>query len=211
MKRCVIVAGAQIRNYPFVKERLRPDDFYIFCDSGLSHMSALGVAPNLIAGDFDSHENPNMPVETIILPREKDDTDSVYAVKEGIARGFDSFLLVGVVGGRLDHTIANVSILVMLHEQGKCGRIIDDYSVMEIVGSEPVFVADDCKFFSLLNITGMAEEINVSNAKYPLENGTIKCSYQYGTSNEVLPGKIARIVAGKGVLLLIRVFCDSRI
>lgn len=209
MERCVIVGGAEINNYDFVCRHLRQDDFAIFCDSGLRHLKNLNVTPSLIVGDFDSHENPHLDVETIVLPCEKDDTDTVFAVKEAIKRGFNSFMLIGVVGGRLDHTLANTSILVMLQEEGKTGIIIDDYSIMEIIADKPVYVEDSCKFFSLLNITGIAEEISIENAKYPLHNGTIECYYQYGTSNEVLPNHTAKIVVGKGKLLLIRVFQDS--
>ena len=77
-------------------------------------------------GDFDSHDNPHLTVETIVLPCEKDDTDTVYAVKEAVKRGFDDFLLIGVVGARLDHTLGNVSILLYLDSLEKRGCIIDD-------------------------------------------------------------------------------------
>lgn len=118
-RRCVIVGGAGIRNYQTLWDYLNPDDFNMFCDSGLFHQEALGIEPHLIVGDFDSHPNPGLDVETIVLPCEKDDTDTVFAVKEALKRGFDDFLLLGVVGGRLDHTLGNVSILLMLHRQGK--------------------------------------------------------------------------------------------
>ena len=97
MKRCVIVGGADINNYSFIRQKLRADDYIIFCDSGLKHLEHLQVNPGLIVGDFDSHKNPHLEVETIILPCEKDDTDTVYAVKEAIKRGFDAFLLIGVM------------------------------------------------------------------------------------------------------------------
>ena len=67
MKRCVIVGGADIRNYDAAAGLLKPDDYVIFCDSGLKHMEKLGVKPGLIVGDFDSHENPKLPVETVVL------------------------------------------------------------------------------------------------------------------------------------------------
>ena len=138
MKRCVVVGGADINNYAFIRKKLRSDDYVIFCDSGLKHLEHLHVCPSLIVGDFDSHENPHLDVETIVLPREKDDTDTVYAVKEAIKRGFDDFLLIGVIGARLDHTLGNVSILLYLDSLGKKGCIIDDYSEMEIVSDKPV-------------------------------------------------------------------------
>ena len=204
MGRCVVVGGADIKNYDIVKKALRSDDFTVFCDSGLKHMKALGVAPCLIVGDFDSHEDPKIPVETIVLPREKDDTDTVFAVREALKRGFSDFLLVGVTGGRLDHTLCNVSILLWLDSLGKKGLIMDDLSDMEIVSREPARVDGSWAYFSLLNISGTARGVNIRGAKFPLENAEISCDYQYAVSNEVLPGKTAEISVAEGRLLLIK-------
>lgn len=204
MSRCVIVGGAEIRDYPTIRQYLRSDDFFLFCDSGLRHMEGLNAAPDLIVGDFDSHANPNLPVETIILPCEKDDTDTVFAMKTAVERGFCDFLLLGVIGGRLDHTLANVSALLWLHHQGKTAVAVDDYSELEIVSANAVQIPPRYPFFSLLNISGTAEGITIKNAKYPLENAAIQCDYQYGVSNEVLPGKIAEVSVAKGELLLIK-------
>ena len=208
-KRCVIVGGADIHNYSFLRGCLREDDFVVYCDSGLKHLPALQARPDLIVGDFDSHENPHLDVETIVLPCEKDDTDTVYALKEGIRRGFSDFLLLGVVGGRLDHSLGNLSILLYLDRAGKQGRILDDYSEMEIVSREPAWIPDSFSFFSLLNLTGTARGITIENAKYPLKDAEITCEYQYGISNEVLPGQTAKVTVGTGKLLLIKVRCNS--
>ena len=204
MKRCVIVGGAGINNYDYIRSRLCADDCIVFCDSGLRHLEPLEVKPSLIVGDFDSHDNPYLDVETIVLPCEKDDTDTVFAVKEAIKRGFDDFLLIGVVGARLDHTLGNVSILLYLDSIGKKGIIIDDYSEMEIVSNEPAYIEDSYAFFSLLNVSGTAKGITIENAKYLLNNAEITCEYQYGVSNEVLPGKTAKVSILEGKLLLIK-------
>ena len=203
MSRCVIVGGADINNYGFIREKLYTNDYMIFCDSGLKHLENLQVRPSLIVGDFDSHENPNLAVETIVLPCEKDDTDTVFAVKEAIKRGFDDFLLIGVIGARFDHTLGNVSILLYLDSLGKKGYIIDDYSEMVIVSNKPVSISDQYSFFSLLNLTGCAKGITITGAKYPLVDGEISCEYQYGVSNEVLPGHTAVVSVKEGKLLLI--------
>ena len=163
MGRCVIVGGTNINNYDFIREKLSADDYIIFCDSGLKHMENLRVQPSLIVGDFDSHDNPHLDVETIVLPCEKDDTDTVYAVKEAIKRGYDNFLLIGVVGARLDHTLGNVPILLYLDSLGKKGCIIDDYSEMKTVSNEPAYIEDSYSFFSLLNISGTAKGITIEN------------------------------------------------
>lgn len=205
MKRCVIVGGADIGNYEYLRTCLRQEDFVVYCDSGLRHREPLGAEPDLIVGDFDSHENPHLAAETIVLPCEKDDTDTVYAIKELVRRGYEDFLLLGVVGARLDHTLGNVSALLYLHSLGKRAVLVDDYSEMEIVSDRTVYIPERYAFFSLLNITGCAEGVTVRNAKYPLENAAITCEYQYGISNEVLPGKEAAVSVAKGRLLLIKV------
>lgn len=204
MRRCVIIGGADIAQYSLIKAQLREDDYCIFCDSGLKHLASLGVAPGLIVGDFDSHANPHLPVETIVLPCEKDDTDTMYAVREALKRGYEDFLLIGVIGARLDHTLGNVSILLYLDSLGKHACILDDYSRMEIVSREPTYIEDSYAFFSLLNISGTAKGVTIENAKYPLTDGEITCEYQYAVSNEVLPGKVAKVTVKEGRLLLVK-------
>lgn len=217
MKRCVIAGGAEIRDYERMKEYLRADDFIIYCDSGLRHMEGLGRQPSLIIGDFDSAERPDIDVETIVLPVAKDDTDTMHAVKVGIDRGFTDFLLLGVIGGRADHSLVNLYALFYLDSHGCRGMIVDDYSEMEVVSAHPEMingrtvtvrgrasVEDRYPFFSLINMTGTARGITIRNAKFPLENAEITSDYQYATSNEVLAGKTAEIIVGEGRLLLIK-------
>ncbi len=203
--RCVIIGGADIGNYEEIKKSLKNDDYFVFCDCGLKHKDKLNIEASLIVGDFDSHNRPETDIETIILPKEKDDTDTFFATKEAIRRGYDDFLLIGVVGNRLDHTLVNVSILNYLYENDKKGKIIDDYSEMEMVADDKVFVTDNYSYFSLLNLFGISEGVTIKNAKFPLENGVITPEYQYATSNEVLKGHIAEISVKKGKLLLIKV------
>ena len=205
MKRCVIVGGADILDYEKIKSLLSDEDYYIFCDSGLRHAEKLGVAPNLAVGDFDSHSKPTNVAEVMVLPREKDDTDTFFAAKEGVRRGFESFLLLGSSGRRLDHTLCNVSILLMLEEQGKKAVLSDDYSEMEILSREPKSVSAEYPYFSLLNITGDAHGVTIENAKFPLQDAEIPCEYQYAVSNEPLSGKDAKITLREGRLLLIKV------
>jgi len=204
--RCVIIGAAPIKNYKKIRSFLRPDDFVIACDGGLNHVKKLKITPNLITGDFDSHKNPNLKIETIVLPREKDDTDSVFALKTAISRGFKDFLFVGMIGARLDHGLGNLYMLVKCFEEGLTALMLDDYSEMQIVGKTEAQITDDYAYFSLLNITGTARGITIRGAKYPLENAEIKQEYQFGISNEVLPGQTASVRVDEGCLLLVKVW-----
>ena len=218
-RRAVIIGAAAIGNYEKIASYLQPDrDFYMYCDGGLLHQRQLeeycgqALSPNLIVGDFDSYQLQkgfslsDFPCQVIQLPREKDDTDTWFAVKEALRRGFTDFLLLGVVGQRLDHSLGNLSILLHLHQQGVQAQLLDDFSQMEIVGNRPVFVSADFSYFSLLNICGLAKEVTIKNAQYPLDKAEINCTYQYAISNQVLPGQVAEITVGQGSLLLIKVW-----
>lgn len=205
MSRCVIIASSDINNIDFVKSQLKKDDYCIFCDAGLRHMDALSVAPDLVVGDFDSFENPNLDAETIVLPCEKDDTDTFFAVKEGIKRGFTDFLLLGVVGRRLDHTLGNVSILLYLHTRGFCAQIIDDYSVMEIAHENVSEIKPCYPYFSLMNVSGDVSGVTIKNAKYELCDADITCDYQYALSNETIGDKTATVSIKNGIMLLIKI------
>lgn len=204
MRRCVIIGGAGIGRYDVIKTYLRENDFMICCDSGLNHADKLGIRPDLIIGDFDSHEKPDLTTETITLPCEKDDTDTMAAIREAAARGFREFLLIGIIGGRLDHTLANIYILLWLDHRGLKGSAVDDYSELEIVSRSPAYVDDRYAYFSLVNISGKAEGVSIANAKYTLENAVIQNEFQIAVSNEPLPGKTAEITVKQGELLLIK-------
>ncbi len=210
MRRCVLIGGAGIADYDRINGYLRPDDWFVFCDGGLRHLPRLHARPDLIVGDFDSCERPETETETIVLPREKDDTDTVYAAREAVHRGFDSFLLLGMTGGRMDHTLGNLSLLLWLDARGKTALLADDYSDMQIVSGEKVRISDSVFCFSLLNISGTARGIEITGAKYPLSGAEIRCDYQYGISNEVLPGQTAEVSVREGKLLLIRVYRDAQ-
>ena len=210
-KRCVIVGGAEIKNYDLIRGYFSHEDFFIYCDCGLKHEKNLGFKPDLIIGDFDSHEKPKDFKNIIELPCVKDDTDTIYAIKHAMkhggspAGGFDDFILIGATGGRQDHNLGNIYALLMLANQNKNAKIIDDYSEIKIIrAGEKIKIKNVWKFFSLINITGTAKGINITGAKYNLENAEINPEFQYGISNEVLDSEdSAEVYLNEGNLLLI--------
>ncbi len=205
-RRAAIIGGAPINNYDAVRAYLRADDFIVACDAGLSHTDALGIVPDLIVGDFDSHPHPDTDIETIFLPREKDDTDTVYAVRECVRRGFCDFLLLGVFGARLDHTIGNIGILLYLDSLGLSALAVDDSGDMRVVSRAPVTVGE-CAYFSLLAVDGVDSAIlSVTGAKYSVSHAAFGVEYQYGVSNEIADGApCAAVTVDRGRVLLYRV------
>ena len=201
-RRAVVIAGGEIISYERVRSFLKPEDYYIFCDSGLFHKEGLNVEPDLIIGDFDSHEKVDTGSEIITLPEMKDDTDSLSGVKLALKRGFKDFLLLGMTGRRMDHTLCNLYLLSYIKSHHGKALIVDDWSEMEVVEKEEVFISDSYAYFSLIAWKGKCEGVNIENALYPLSSAVIEPEYQYGISNEPLKGG-SRVWVEKGSLLLI--------
>ena len=202
-RRAVVVAGGDIALYDRARSFLRGDDYFIFCDSGLYHKKELKVEPDLIIGDFDSHNLVQNEAETIVLPEKKDDTDSISGVKVALNRGFKEFLLLGMTGRRMDHALCNIYILDYIKSQGGRAMLADDWCEMEIVEKERVIVSDSYAYFSLIAWKGKCEGVNILNAAYPLVDATISPQYQYAISNEPLKGGSV-VWVREGSLLLIK-------
>ena len=111
----------------------------------------------------------------------------------------------------MDHTLVNLYALFYLDSHGCKAVAADDYSEMEVISSIPsdkednscsipgkAYVEDRFKFFSLVNMTGIARGITIRGAKFCVEDAEITSDYQYATSNEVLPGNKAEITVGEG-------------
>ncbi len=144
--------------------------------------------------------------EMIVLPHEKDWTDTVYAAHLIAERGYKKALLIGVSGGRPDHYFANIAILNMLELQGVEAWMADEISRIRILSAERGTTAridDSCRYFSLLAYDGPARGVRIRNALYPLEDGIITAAEPYAVSNEVLPGCTAEVSVGEGRVMLV--------
>ena len=134
MKRCVIFGGGQIGDPEQIKNLVRQEDYLICADSGYRHCVQLGFSPQLVLGDFDSYAGVvQSDCELLRYPIEKDDTDTMLAVKQALQRGYERLVLVGMLGGRLDHTLANIQTLVYAVEHGAAAQIIDSSCCITVI------------------------------------------------------------------------------
>ena len=126
---CVIVGSSGEASGAVLHEFCTEEAFVICADGGLDTLNSIHYQPDLLVGDFDSVKG-KLPesVETIRLPAQKDDTDMMFAVKEGFARGYRSFVLLGALGGaRFDHSIGNLGVLHYIAVNGGKAMIADDH------------------------------------------------------------------------------------
>ena len=139
MKRCVILSAGEIADDRFIAALVRPEDYVICADGGYRHAKRLGIRPDLVVGDFDSMEAEEYKdVRHIAYPPQKDDTDTMIAVRHGLERGCRDFLLLGCLGGRFDHSIANLAVLYFLKKRDCTARIVDERNEVFLLENEHI-------------------------------------------------------------------------
>ncbi len=193
MKRCIIFAGGSLGRIDqtwFSTHR----GFIICADSGYKHAVKLGLKPDIIVGDFDSYTG-RLPENTEIYRTvpEKDDTDTLMAVKIAIERGYDLIYLLGALGGpRFDHSFANIQTMIYAHEKGARLICVGDENICIQGAGEAMYPRGEKyseKYFSVFALTDTLRIKSLRGVKYPLENYDMKPSFPIGVSNEITEEK----------------------
>lgn len=205
-KAILIGAGEMGTCIPEVSEK----DFVIALDGGLLVCEKCGIVPDMIVGDFDSLPEEKKecldqyPEEILYrLPREKDDTDTLAAIKLAIGRGFREFVIYGGLGGRLSHTIANIQCLMYLKERSINGVLVGKDTKAFLLRNETCILDEkESGYVSIFAYSPRAEGISLKNLKYELEDACLTDSFPLGISNEFV-GKSAEITVKEGTLLLV--------
>ena len=179
-------------------------DIIIAVDGGLTHIKDSGTVPDLIVGDFDSLPEPLDPDErTVMLPKEKDDTDMAAAVLEGWMREFRVFHIYGGTGGRLDHTLANIQLLADIAERGGRGFLFDKDTVITAIHDAAItFPSTAHGTVSVFSHTDISAGVYERGLKYPLTNATLHNTHPLGISNE-FTGAPGSISVESGTLIII--------
>ena len=188
----------------FAPEFFHPEagDLVLACDAGLSHLETLGFSPDLTVGDFDSYGAVRPSGQNVVLPREKDDTDTMLCIKYAIAHSADEILIAGGIGGRLDHTIANVQSLKYALDNGVSAILRDAENEAFLISESCSIDRKDEYYFSLFAYGEKVKGLTLKGTKYELDNGELTPSFPLGVSNEITADK-AVIRFESGTLLAI--------
>lgn len=190
----------------FITEHPKGDDITVAADSGIRNALLLGDHIDVAVGDFDSFPERDIPedAEIVRLRPEKDLTDSQVAVEIALEKGADSFVIIGGLSGRLDHTLANLSILEDLTARGHYAIMTDGVSRVHFInGGSALIGRSGFKYFSLIAATDIAKGVSIEGAKYPLKNARLsRKNGGFATSNEI-DGNCALISVKKGALFII--------
>ena len=207
MEKCLIAGGCKVKNLKWLNSISKKYDFIIAADKGYKTLKEANVKIDVAIGDFDSLGYVPEDVEIIKLNVEKDDTDTMSAVRYALDNGAEVITLVGVTGGRLDHTIANLQTLNFILSNGVYGKIINEDN--EIIGLLPgEYNLKNRKGYSM-SLFSMSDEVTglfEKGVKYPLDNAVLTNKFPLGVSNEII--KDSAVITFKSGMIFV---CFSRL
>ena len=182
MKRCFIFAAGT-----FYGLRKRPEagDMVIAADAGYRVCQQEGLVPDVILGDFDSMEAPDAGEKVCRLPVEKDDTDTMAAIRHAVTVGCGEIWLYCAMGGRLDHLLGNLQAAAFAVKHGVWVRIIDRETEIRVFTGGCITVPErEGWSLSVLALSDRCTGVSIHGTKYELENVTVENSFPIGVSNQ---------------------------
>ncbi len=200
MKTCYIIGAGDF----FGDFNPKKDDLVIAADGGYDTLLKLGKDCDLLLGDMDSVSSNISEKEKILFPIEKDETDMFLAYREGKKRGYSVFRLYGGVGGRIDHTFANISLLIYAKKAGDVITLVADGYEIFAIKNERITLSGKCgTTFSVFAFEGEANGVTIEGAKYETKNATLTPAFPLGVSNSFLGDECA-VEVENGTLLIMR-------
>ena len=199
MGKCVIFCAAE---FDRLVQPLEIGDYVIAADGGLRHTERLNITPDAVLGDFDSLGFA--PEGANVFPVEKDDTDAMLAVRQGLTLGYREFLLYGSLDGpRLDHTVANFQTLQFLADQGAFGYLVGESTLVTVLKDGCLsFPAGTEGTVSVFCMGADAQGVTLEGLYYPLKDGVLTAGFPLGVSNH-FTGAEAGISVEDGSLLIL--------
>ena len=199
MQNCIIFCAGE---FDRLLMPIGQEDYLLAADGGLVHLEKLGIKPHGILGDFDSLGR--VPTDGIVFPVEKDDTDSMLAVRKGLALGYRRFLLYGSLDGpRLDHTLANFQTLQFLADHGAIGYLVGNSYIATVVKNGSIrFSAEAKGILSVFCMGADARGVSIAGLQYAMDNGTLSAGFPLGVSNH-FTGNPASVTVKEGSLLVL--------
>jgi thiamine pyrophosphokinase len=187
-----------------------PTDMILCADSGLILALQVGLIPHAVIGDMDSLAERNFDrsklpesVHWIQSPREKDQTDTGLCMEYALSQGCEELIVVGGIGGRLDHTLANLQDMVGFSRRGLKVSLLDENTRVFIIsdGSRTIEALPGFSL-SVLSFSEQSNGVTLTGVAYPLTNATLTHDFPLGVSNEIT-GEFATVSVAKGTLLVI--------
>lgn len=201
MKRCFIFAAG---TYYGLRQVPQPEDLILAADAGYRICVQEGLTPSLLLGDFDSMPEPEHAGPVLRVPVEKDDTDTMLAIKTGLEKGCDTFYIYGGTGGkRLDHTLANLQSLLYLRRHGARGWLYGDEFVWTAMENESITIEKTVEWglVSAFCLGDRAEGVDEIGLQYPLENAVLTPDFPVGVSNH-MQDPAATITVRRGTVIV---------
>ncbi len=189
-------------------------EWVICADGGANHAAALGVTPHLLIGDLDSVApdlRAALEAQGICVrayPPNKDETDLELALLYAVEHGATDIVVLGALGGRIDHELGNFLLLAHPRLVDVPIRFIEGRQTVSLIRSRGVFCGAVGDLLSLLPIGGDAIGVTTYGLEYPLHDETLFFGPARGISN-VFTDPRPEVRVRSGLLLAVHTYRDS--
>lgn len=212
-KTIFVISGGVMDDLRFLYDEIRSvgDPVIICADGAAQRLKELDIVPDFIVGDMDSVDEDTLRYfETkgsriIRHPADKDETDTQLALECAFEMNPDGIRIFGALGGRVDHMLANISLLVLCAKRGIDARIIDKQCELFVIDDLCVIDGKEGETVSLLPLSSNVSGIQLEGFRYPLTDAVMEIGVPYGISNRLI-GTRGTISVKSGYLLVIRQF-----
>ncbi len=199
---CYIIAACK-DNSDDINFKPQKGDLVIAADGGYDLLKEKNINADILLGDFDSIEEIPEHKHIIKHPVQKDDTDTFLAYKLAMEKGYRNFVILGGIGGRIDHTVANIRTLSDIAENGGRGFLVGDGAVLTTISNTKITFPESYSGYISVFASGKdADGVSIKGLKYCADNISLKSSISLGVSNEFV-GERAEISVKDGNLLVI--------
>lgn len=190
MSVCYIFSGGVMSENDLNAFEISPADYVISADAGFVYASKFGYKTDCLLGDFDTLDclpQRESVSDFLKFKCEKDDTDTMLAVRHALEKEFDEIYIFGALGGRFDHTFANIQTLDFIANHGKNGIIINQNEYITVLkAGRYTFKKLDDFTFSVFSLTSQTTGVWEKGFKYSLENATLTQDFPLGVCNEIV-------------------------
>ena len=208
MSRILIFANGDLSDLEKVRTLIRADDFILCADGGTCHALALGLTPHLVIGDMDSAtsheiqqlEKADVPIE--LFPRDKNETDLELAIQRALEKHPEAILIVAALGGRLDQTLGNITLLSDARLADVDVRLDDGVEEVFFCRTRSEVRGRSGDLVSLIPWREKVEGVQTKNLKWSLHDEILYPEKTRGISNE-MTADIAGIAIKSGLLLVV--------
>ena len=205
----LIITNGNIESTDYLAELALKHNNIICADGAVRYLRRIQRFPTIVLGDLDSIDKSDLSwvkdngVPVVTFDVKKDYTDTELAIRYAIEQGAKRITLTGALGGRIDHSLGNIYLLVLMNQLNCNGVIIEQKQDIHLIMNQSEFHWNVGETISFVPISTKVEGVTLHGFEYALDEETLYLGHTRSISN-VVAVENQMVMVENGMLLAIR-------